>query len=65
MNMNESNVFTMKMQSTYIFSTESRNDNDNSLLVPTASGYIKGIDVDDDVQAWLGIPYAEPPKGNL
>jgi len=44
---------------------EVRNENDDSLLVPTASGYVKGIDVDDDIQAWLGIPYAEPPKGQL
>ena len=53
------------MQFLCTFSTEIRNENDDSLLVPTASGYVKGIDVDDDIQAWLGIPYAEPPKGNF
>ena len=40
-------------------------DNDPSLVVETASGNVSGINLQDNVQAWLGIPYAEPPLGKL
>ena len=35
----------------------------SNLLIETASGLVNGIDINDEVQAWLGIPYAENPTG--
>ena len=40
-------------------------DNDPSLVVETASGNVSGINLQDNVQAWLGIPYAEPHLGKF
>ena len=37
---------------------------DSSLLVETSFGLVKGIQLDDGINAWLGIPFAEPPLGN-
>ncbi|MEI3377012.1 MAG: carboxylesterase family protein [Coriobacteriales bacterium] len=31
----------------------------------TRTGIIRGVDVNDDVEAFLGIPYAKPPVGEL
>ena len=39
-------------------------NDDPSLLVETSSGNVSGVNLDNNVQAWLGIPYAEPPLGN-
>ena len=36
---------------------------DPDLVIQIESGSIKGIDLNDHVRAWLGIPYAEPPVG--
>lgn len=35
------------------------------LLIQTKSGLVNGTNFNSDVKAWLGIPYAEPPLGNL
>ncbi len=37
----------------------------NSTSVTTKSGHIYGFDANESVYAWLGIPYAEPPVGDL
>ena len=36
-----------------------------SLLAHTTSGVFKGITVDGNLDRWLGIPYAQPPVGDL
>ena len=42
----------------------SSND-DPSLTIQTEAGKVRGVDVDQYVRAWLGIPYAEPPIGTI
>jgi len=39
-------------------------DNDSPLVVETEQGTVKGIE-EDGVRSWRGIPYAEPPVGDL
>jgi len=38
---------------------------DNPLVRQTEYGYVQGIETGADTWAWLGIPYAEPPVGEL
>ncbi|XP_054166221.1 cholinesterase 1-like [Oppia nitens] len=46
--------------------TTDTNDDDNGLLVATTSGIVKGHPIPDiGVNEYLGIPYAEPPIGEL
>lgn len=35
------------------------------MLVQTKSGAVKGVHLNDWVNAWLGIPFAEPPLGKV
>ncbi len=41
----------------------SRDDPD--LLVRVNSGRLRGVNMNRDVRAWLGVPYAEPPTGRF
>ena len=34
-------------------------------IVDTEQGAVRGVAIGDDVTAWLGIPYAAPPIGEL
>ena len=36
---------------------------DPRLVVDLKNGRVRGINLNQDVRAWLGIPYAEPPVG--
>ena len=36
---------------------------DPRLVVRTDNGRVRGVNLNEDVRAWLGIPYAEPPTG--
>merc|ERR1711976_876244 len=38
-------------------------DDDPRLVVRTQAGHILGVNLNRDVRAWLGVPYAEPPVG--
>ncbi len=38
---------------------------DDPLVRPTEQGYVRGFEPGPDITAWLGIPYAEPPLGEL
>ena len=38
---------------------------DNPLQVATRQGIVEGIQLDDQIRAFLGVPFAEPPVGNL
>jgi hypothetical protein len=49
--------------STNFFRDQTPRPSKSSLLVQTKSGPIRGVFVNDQVKAWLGIPYAEPPLG--
>lgn len=40
-------------------------DAKEDMSVLTASGRLRGIELDNGVQAWLGIPYAKAPTGEL
>ena len=36
---------------------------DPLVIVQSRNGRIKGKNLSEDVRAWLGVPYAEPPVG--
>lgn len=38
-------------------------DDDPELMKKTSKGMIRGLNLDKDNRAWLGIPYAKPPLG--
>lgn len=38
---------------------------DKDLIVKTKDGKVKGLEWDEDTWAWLSIPYAKPPVGDL
>jgi para-nitrobenzyl esterase len=38
---------------------------EDPLVRATESGYVRGMEAESDTWAWLGIPYAEPPMGEL
>ena len=46
-------------------SQEPENPHDDPLVRTTECGYVRGIVTGADTRAWLGIPYAEPPVGEL
>ena len=45
------------------FTRKAARDDDPRLVVRTQAGRIRGINLNRDVRAWLGVPYAEPPVG--
>ena len=45
------------------FSRNGRKRRDPLLTVETKAGKIQGKNLSDEIRAWLGIPYAEPPIG--
>ena len=40
-------------------------DDDPRLIVEVSNGRVRGINVDKEQRAWMGIPYAKPPLGEL
>ena len=58
------NVITFYQTARAVDDNDSGLNDDPSLLVETSSGNVSGVNLDNNVQAWLGIPYAEPPLGN-
>lgn len=48
-----------------ISSTSSSQSSSDPLLVKTAYGLVRGFEWDNYTYAWLGIPYAKPPVGEL
>ena len=62
-----SRSFTAAIASLLVASTGAAPVQDNGLLVNTTSGMVQGIfnSSAPDVRQFLGIPYAEPPIGDL